>query len=103
LRMTPGAGLDFGSQTKGQASTPLTITLFHDPKDPKAGPINFTGNLVKGDYTESDNCGVSLAPGNSCSLTVTFLPTIVGFDPGTITITYSPGQTQIVHLRGTGQ
>jgi hypothetical protein len=36
-------------------------------------------------------------------MTVTFLPKIVGFDPGTITITYTVGQTQTIHLRGTGQ
>jgi hypothetical protein len=103
LRMTPGAGLNFGTQSRGQASAPLTITLFNDPKDPKTGTVNFTGNLVVGDYTETDNCGSSLAPGSSCAMTVSFLPKIVGFDPGTITITYTVGQTQTVHLRGTGQ
>jgi hypothetical protein len=103
LRMSPGAGLDFGSQTVGQASAPLTITLFNDPNDPMSGTVNFTGNLVKGDYAESDDCGTSLAPGGSCTLTVTFKPKAVGFDPGTVTVTYTVGQTQIVHLRGTGQ
>src|SRR5579871_345195 len=103
LRMTPGAGLDFGLQTRGQTGVPQTITLFNDPKDPKAGTINFTGNIVKGDYTETDNCAPSLAPGASCTMTVSFQPRIVGFDPGTITITYTVQQAQTIHLRGTGQ
>lgn len=103
LRMTPGAGLDFGIQSRGQTSSPLTITLYNDPKDPKAATVNFTGNLVKGDYTETDDCGASLAPGSSCTMTITFQPKIVGFDPGTITISYTVQQTQIIHLRGTGQ
>jgi hypothetical protein len=103
LRMTPGAGLDFGTQIRGQAGVPLTITLFNDPKDPKASTVNFTGNLVKGDYTETDNCNASLAPGSSCTMTVTFQPKVVGFDPGTVTVTYTVGQTQVIHLRGTGQ
>jgi hypothetical protein len=103
LRMTPGAGLDFGNQAKGHTSAPLTITLFNDPSDPNTGTVNFTGNLVRGDYAESDNCGASLAPGSSCTLTITFTPKIVGFDPGTITVTYTVGQTQTIHLRGTGQ
>ncbi len=103
LRMTPGAGLDFGLQTRGLASAPLTITLFNDPKDPKAGTVNFTGNLVKGDYTETDNCGASIAPGGSCTMTVSFHPKVVGFDPGSISIGYTVGQTQTIHLRGTGQ
>jgi hypothetical protein len=103
LRMVPGAGLDFGTVTRGQKSNPLTITLFNDPKDPKAATVNLTGNPVKGDYTERDDCGASLAPGSSCTMTVTFLPTKAGPDPGTITITYTIGQTQTVHLRGSGQ
>ena len=103
LRMTPGAGLDFGTRTRGQTGVPLTITLFNDPKDSNAATINFTGNIVKGDYTESNNCGASLPSGSSCTMTVNFQPKIVGFDPGTITITYTVGQTQTVHLRGTGQ
>jgi hypothetical protein len=103
LRMSPGAGLDFGNQTVGQASAPLTITLFNDPRHPNAATISFTGNLVRGDYAETDDCGASLASGSSCTLTITFKPKIVGFDPGTITIAYTVGQTQTIHLRGTGQ
>jgi hypothetical protein len=104
LRMSPSAGLDFGSQAIGQASAPQTITLFNDPKDPKSATINFTGNLARGNFAETDNCvGQSLAPGNSCTMTVTFTPASVGFTSGTITVAYTVGQTQIVYLRGTGQ
>jgi hypothetical protein len=101
--MSPGAGLDFGTQPKGQTSSPLTISLFNDPNDPNAGTVNFTGNFVSGDYKETDNCGPSLASGATCTLTVTFAPTKTGSDPGNITITYSVGQTQTIYLRGTGK
>jgi hypothetical protein len=103
IRMSPGAGLDFGIQPLGQVTAPLTITLFNDPGDPKRGTVTFTGNQVRGDYAETDDCGASLAPGSSCTLTITFKPKIVGFDPGTITIAYTVGQIQTIHLRGTGQ
>ena len=103
LRMSPGAGLDFGLQTRGLASSPLTITIFNDPKDPHAGTVNLTGNSTKGDYLETDNCVGSLAPGASCTMSVTFQPKVTGFDPGTITITYAVQQTQTIHLRGIGQ
>ena len=103
LRMTPGAGLDFGIVTRGQASAPLTITIFNDPKDPHAGTVNFTGNVVKGDYTETDDCGASLALGASCTMNVTFQPKVVGFDPGTVTVSYTVQQIQTIHLRGIGQ
>jgi len=104
LRMSPGAGLDFGVWSKGHSSTPLTVTLFNDPSDPKSATINFTGNLVQGNFSETDNCtGTSLSPGNSCTITVTFKPKNVGLNSGTITIAYTVGQTQIIYLRGTGQ
>jgi hypothetical protein len=103
LRMNPGAGLDFGLQNKNQTSAPLTLTLFNDPNDPHAATVNFTGNLVRGDFSETDNCAPSLAPGNSCTMNITFRPRIIGFGTGTITITYGLAQTQIIHLRGTGQ
>jgi len=102
LRMSPGAGLDFGLQPKGQLSGPLSITLFNDPNDPNTGTVNFTGNLVKGDYVEIDDCGSSLAPGHTCTLTFNFKPQVTGFDPGSFTITYAVGQFQTIYLRGTG-
>jgi len=104
LRMSPGAGLDFGIVPKGQASAPMTVTLFNDPKDPNSSTINFTGNLLQGNFSETDNCvGTSLAPGNSCTITVTFKSKNVGLNSGTITIGYTVGQTQIIYLRGTVQ
>jgi len=50
---------------------------------------------------------VTLAPGSSCTLTITFKPGSVGFLPGKLTITYLPELNgsfqQFVYLRGTGQ
>ena len=105
LRMTPSAGLNFGIQPVGEASAPLTVTLFNDPKDPHAGPISFTGNLLQGSaFSETDNCVGTLHPGSSCTFTVTFLPTKSGvLVSGTITVGYPVGQTQTIYLRGTGQ
>ena len=103
LRMSPGAGLDFGLQTEGQTTAPLTIALYNDPKDPNSQTVNFSGNQMRGDYIETDDCGTGLAPGGSCTLTFTFTPKVVGFDPGTFTLVYPVGQTQTIYLRGTGQ
>jgi len=107
LRMSPAAGLDFGTVADGKSSTTQTITLLNDPNDPNAGPVNFVGKVVvSGDYSESDDCPFSLAPGGICTLTVTFKPKIVGLDPGTLTINVTPqptGSPQIVRLRGAGQ
>jgi hypothetical protein len=107
LRMSPSAGLDFGNQTKGKNSVPLTITLLNDPTLTTTQTVNFIGKIqVQGNYSETDDCPVTLAPGSSCTLTVTFNPSSVGFNPGTLTINYSPepfNEPQAVYLRGTGQ
>ncbi len=107
IRMSPGAGLDFGNQPVGKTSAPLTVTLFNDPTIPNPQTISFVGRvLASGNYSETDDCAATLAPGSSCTLTVTFKPGGIGFVPGTLTINYSPAPTgtpQFVYLRGTGQ
>lgn len=103
LRMMPSAGLNFGPVTKGQTSAPQSITIFNDPADPNAGTVNFTGNVIQGNFSEINTCVGSLASGASCTVTVTFTPTKTGSISGTITIGYAAGQTQIIYLRGTGQ
>lgn len=120
LRMFPGAGLDFGPLPRNQTSPPLTITLQNDALIASPTTVNFTGSVVKGDYAETDDCGfsltlggglptsTSLAPGSSCTLSFTFTPKVLGFDPGSMTITFDGGltptpQTQTIFLRGFGQ
>jgi hypothetical protein len=107
LRMSPSAGLNFGIVPVGQAGAQQTITLSNDPSVASPVTVNLVGKVVvQGNYTETDNCSFSLAPGSNCILTVTFIPGAVGSNLGTITINYTPEPTaspQIVYLRGTGQ
>jgi hypothetical protein len=107
LRMLPSAGLDFGIQKKGTTSAPLTVTLLNDPSLTSTQTVAFVGKIsAQGNYSESDDCPVTLSPGSSCTLTVMFTPSGVGLATGTLTINYSPeptGAPQIVYLRGTGQ
>jgi hypothetical protein len=106
LRMSPSAGLDFGSVAKGTLSALMSITLLNDPTLTNPQTVTFVGKVVaQGNYTETDDCPVTLAPGSSCTLTVIFKPSGVGFESGTLTINYSPapfGEPQFVYLRGTG-
>jgi hypothetical protein len=107
LRMSPGAGLDFGNITAGKKSNPLTITLLNDPTVANPQTVTFVGKITaQGSYSETDDCPVTLAPGSSCTLSVIFKPGVVGFLPGSLTINYSPAPfnaPQFVYLRGTGQ
>jgi hypothetical protein len=107
--MAPGAGLDFGNVAVGSSSVQQMITLFNDPADPKSATVNFSSRAgVSGNYSETDDCPFGLAPGSSCTLTVTFKPKAIGFNQGALTISYTTDKTvgpqiQTVYLRGTGQ
>jgi hypothetical protein len=107
LRLSPAAGIDFGAQAVGHGSGPQKITLLNDPADPNATTITLVGKIVaSGDYSESDDCPLSLAPGAICTLTVTFKPKVLGSDPGMLTINYTPEVSlspQFVYLHGAGQ
>jgi hypothetical protein len=108
LRVSPGASLDFGSWPSGQTTyPPLTITLSNDKKLATQVPITFNAIVTKGDYIEVDDCGISLAAGNTCTMNITFAPKITGFDQGSIVITYAagqiPGLSQVIYLHGFGQ
>jgi hypothetical protein len=109
LRMSPGAGLDFGNVTVGKSSVTQSITLLSDPSLTNPQTVTFIGKVVvSGTYSETDDCPLSLAPGSGCTITVTFKPSAVGHDPGTLSINYTTNsnstlQTQTVYLRGTGQ
>ena len=54
-------------------------------------------------FSQTNNCGTSLAPNTQCSITITFLPTVAGTQSGTITMTDSAASSpQAVAVRGTG-
>ncbi len=106
LRMSPSAGLDFGSVAKGTSSAPMTVTLLNDPNLPNAQAVTFEGKfIVNGNYLETDDCTATLAPGSSCTLTITFKPTGTGLETGNVQIFYlnqanNPGA--VIYLRGIG-
>ena len=66
--------------------------------------LNITSITRSGDFAVSaTNCGVSLAAGKSCSISVTFSPTIGGVRAGTLAISdNAAGSPQTVTLSGTG-
>jgi hypothetical protein len=109
LRMSPSAGLDFGNVPVGKSSAAFTVTLLNDPADPNSATVNFAGKAaVSGNYSETDDCPLSLAPGASCTLAITFKPSGVGVSQGTVSLVYklgsnTTGNPQFVYLRGTGQ
>jgi len=91
--------LNFGSQAVGTTSFARNINLSNTGN----APLSIASITVSGDFSESNNCGTSLAAGNSCSISVRFTPTIGGTRTGTLAISdNAAGSPQTVSLSGTG-
>ncbi len=91
--------LTFGSFAVGSSSPSQSVTL----KNTGTSTLNITSIAASGDFLQSNICGSSLAPGASCSISVTFKPTATGTRTGALSITdNASGSPQTVSLTGTG-
>ena len=94
------AGLVFPAQSLGSTSQPQIVTLTNGD-----APQTITNIMVVGDdpqdFTETNTCSGSLAPGSQCTISVTFTPTIAGIRKASVAITDSaPGSPQVLNLTG---
>jgi len=65
--------------------------------------LNLTSISTSGDYAQTNSCGASLAQGASCTVNVTFSPTVSGSTPGALTlIDDAANSPQVASLSGTG-
>jgi phospholipase C len=91
--------LDFGNQLVGTSSAPQAITLTNTG----TGTLTISGLAISGDFSQTNNCGSSVAPSASCTISVTFTPTTTGGRSGSITITDNASDSpQSLSLTGTG-
>jgi len=92
------ASLAFGNQPVGVPAT-STIAL----KNTGDAALSITSITTTGDFSQTNNCGASLAAGATCTITVTFTPTAVGARSGTLTVIDSAaGSPHTGPLSGTG-
>jgi trimeric autotransporter adhesin len=90
-------GLNFSLTDMG-ATTQQSVQL----SNTSSSAVTINQIQVIGDYSESDNCGSSLAGGASCNITVTFNPTVSGYRKGNLVIwDDDPGSPQMGRLQGT--
>jgi hypothetical protein len=91
--------LTFNAQTVGSKSASQSVTL----TNASSAALQISQISASGDYSQSNNCGASLAAGAACQIAVTFAPTASGARTGTLTITdNAAGSPQSVPLSGTG-
>ena len=64
--------VDFGYHTIGNASRPRKFTLTNGG----LAPLDISGvSISNPDFSQTNNCGATVAPGKSCAFLVTFSPT----------------------------
>lgn len=101
---TPGvtllpASLAFGNQNVNSTSPALQTNLTNNG----TLALAISSIAASGDFAQSNNCGVSLAAGASCAISVTFTPTASGARSGAVIIyDNAAGSPHSVGLSGTG-
>jgi hypothetical protein len=93
------AALSFQPQAINTTSGPELVFL----SNTGTGALTFSGPGIAttGDFAQSNNCGSALAPQTSCTITVTYTPTVIGPEAGSVTVT-SNASPLTVSLTGTG-
>jgi len=98
LGLSP-TSLNFANQYVGVTSNAQTVTLTNTG----AALLNIFSITASGDFTETNTCGASLAPGANCTVSVTFTPTATGTRNGSLLVSdNAAGSPQSVALTGTG-
>jgi len=97
--LSPGS-LSFANQIVNSSSAPQGVTLSNNG----TAALTISGISATGDFSQTNNCGVSLAAGASCTISVSFTPTASGARTGLLIITDNSfaGSPQTTSLSGTG-
>lgn len=91
--------LTFADQGVGTTSAPQTVGLTNTGVD----PLTINGFAIIGDFTQTNNCGLTVAAGSSCAIQVSFRPTMPLARTGSLSIVHNaPGSPNQVQLSGTG-
>jgi hypothetical protein len=101
VTVSPGL-LTFGTQTSGIPSATKTVTVKNSGTSSYTiGTITMVGAYAS-DFSQTNNCGSSLAAGASCTFSVIFTPTASETANAQLLMTQSGGATLGFQLTGTG-
>ena len=93
------ASLTFGVQLLNTSSAPQTVTLTNTGN----GPITISSISNLTSFTQTNNCGTTVAVGANCSINVTFKPANINVLTGTININDNAASSpQKISVSGTG-
>ena len=101
ISVSPTA-LTFASQSTCTTSGAQSVTISNTANQVLTISSITLGGANAGDFAETNNCGATLAPGATCSISATFSPTATGPRTASISIADSAaGSPQSVTLAGT--
>jgi hypothetical protein len=97
------SGLTFSGQAVGSSSPPSGVTLFNTGNTSLSiSSISITG-VNAGDYSQTNNCGLSVPVGSNCNINVVFTPTASGTRTASVAVAdNATGSPQTFTLTGTG-
>jgi beta-glucosidase-like glycosyl hydrolase len=89
----------FAGQTVGTTSDAQTVSITNSG----SSAVSVSGVTTSGDFAQTNTCGSSLAAGASCTASVTYTPTTIGAETGSLTVTSNATNSVLtVGLSGTG-
>jgi hypothetical protein len=94
--------INFPNQVQGIVSAPVALTLTNN----SPAPLTISSIVPTGDFAQTTNCPLTstqLAESASCTINVTFTPTLAGLRTGAVTISHSAaGSPLVIQLSGVG-
>ena len=97
ITLTPGT-LSYGVMGLQLSSAAQTLVFSNG----STGTLTGIAIEVSGPFAESDNCGTSLGPKATCTVSVIFSPAAAGNQSGTANISSADGAPMTAQLTGTG-
>ncbi len=91
--------LTFPTTLIGQSSSAQNITL----TNAGTGALGVSGVYSYGDFPVTNNCPASLPVNGSCTISVTYAPSTVGVENGSISVYTDSGISTYANVSGTGQ
>jgi hypothetical protein len=99
VSFSPTTPLTFPSQAVGTTSSPKAVKLTNTGST----DLKITSMTASTEFAVKSNCGATVAPSATCTITATFTPTQQGTVQGTITIIDSASsKPQVIEVSGIG-
>jgi len=93
------AALTFANQNIGSSGAPQAVNITNFG----GSPLNFSSITASNGFADTTNCATTLIAGTSCTVLVSFAPSVAGPATGTLTVTDNSGNLgiqQTVNLSG---